>query len=308
MKTKQLEIITKEFESRFAFMFDGYKMLPFYGQEHPAFLVNLRFCDKQNKIFNILQSQKLQVISNGSAHNVMLEDDLKFTIIYCSDKADFDWLYNFYSYSNSIVLGKIFKAAGLKYSEDGLQYIQYDLRSNHKSVVGTYTITRDFSRLLELLGLNVDLFNAIKSQEEFFALIVQSPYFYSPKFINYEKEQRAKTLQNLEEYLILKNIDTSEAKKITLEVVKDFFSEIDFDKVISDLEAKAVKKMDLINKFDGKVILEFIPDFDKKRINASMKYFKFSFGSNEDYIDFLMNHSKEEVIAKFKETIGYQTV
>ena len=74
------------------------------------------------------------------------------------------------------------------------------------------------------------------------------------------------------------------------------------------MEAKAVKKMDLINKFDGKVILEFIPDFDKKRINASMKYFKFSFGSNEDYIDFLMNHSKEQIIAKFEEIIGYQTV
>ena len=303
---KTEEQLSQLFEEQVSFIFDEFKKLPHYGQTNPTFIARPKKNDTFDKIRTILSGLNSEITvesfkSSGNTHVIKFEDETRIVIIYAKTEEDFKWLYNYHSYSNSIIVGKILKSAGLKYSEDGLQYLQHDLRENHKSVIGTIDITKDFSQVLEILELDLDIFNGgFNSSQEFIEYIIKSPYFYPEKFINPEKEQRSLILQRLEEYLILNNIRDTNAKKLTFKRVKELFNNIDFDTEIANLLAKAEKKKGIVDKLNGKVILSVIPGFEPKKIGISMGYFKHSFPSHEDFVEFMCEHSQEEVISILK--------
>jgi hypothetical protein len=306
MKKSEAEL-TKLFEEQVSFIFDEFKKLPHYGQSNPTFIARPKQQDTYEKIRTILSKLNSDVTvgsfnSSGNAHVINFTDESRIVIIYAKTEEDFKWLYNYHSYSNSIIFGKILKSAGLKYSEDGLQYIQYDLRENHKSIAGTINITKDFYQVLEILELNIDDFkNGFKTSTEFIEFVIKSPYFYPDKFINHEKEQRSIILQKLEEYLILNKTENHNLKKLTFDRIKELFTDIDFETEIANLVAKAERKKGIIDKLNGRVILDTIPDFETKKIGIALSYFKHSFPTHEEYIDFMTEHSKEEVMVKFKE-------
>lgn len=306
MKKSESEL-TKLFEEKISFMFDESKRLPSYGQDNPVFIVRPKQNDTYQKIQKILSELRSDIIvesfrSFGNAHVIRFDTESKIVIIYAKNEADFKWMYDFHSYSTNIIIGKILKTAGLKYSEDGLQYIQNDLRENHKVVVGTIDITKDFSKILQILELDPKVFyNGFTSINEVFLFLVSSPYFYAQKFVNYEKEQRSVILQKLEEYLILNKLESKEVKKITFEHIKEFFPEIEFDRLSAELLAKAERKKGITDKFNGRVIMQTIPGFETNKIGLSMSCFKHSFESVEKYTDFLAEHSQEEVMVRFKE-------
>ena len=306
MKKTEAEL-TRLFEEQVSFIFEESKKLPNYGQSNPAFIARPKQQDTYDKIKTILSKLSGDVKvesfkSSGNAHVISFSEEARIVIIYAKNEEDFNWLYNYHSYSNSIIFGKILKSAGLKYSEDGLEYIQYDLRENHKSVVGSISITKDFSRILEILELDKAEFEkGFKSSTEFIEFVIKSPYFYPEKFINHDKEQRSIILQRLEEYLILNNVQNHDAKKLTFDRIKELFVNIDFETEIANLIAKAERKKGIIDKLNGRVILDTIPGFEPKRIGIALGYFKHSFSSHEEYIEFMTERSKEEVMSKFKE-------
>lgn len=306
MKKTEAELTTL-FEEQVSFIFEEFKKLPNYGQLNPTFIARPRQQDTYDKIKTILSKLNSDITvgsfnSSGNAHVINFTDESRIVIIYAKTEEDFKWLYDYHSYSNSIILGKILKSAGLKYSEDGLQYIQYDLRENHKSVVGTIDITKDFSRVLEILELNdADFKRGFKTSTEFIEFVIKTPYFKPEKFINHEKEQKSIILQRLEEYLIINKVENHDAKNLTFDRVKELFGNIDFETEIAKLVAKAERKKGIIDKLNGRVILDTIPGFETKRIGIALSYFKHSFPTHEEYIDFMTEHSKEEVLVKFKE-------
>jgi hypothetical protein len=305
MKKTEAEL-TNLFESKISSLFDEYKKMPHYGQESPTFLARPRLCDTFEKIKKILSELTdftvLSIETHGNVHVIRLEDNLKISIIYAKTKEEFDWLYEYHSYSSSIILGRILKSAGLKYSEDGLEYLQYNLIQNHHSVVGKLVLTKNFEKILNIFGLNYEVFK--KGFTSFDALLdfITSTKFFNPsKFVNYEKEHRAITLQKLEEYLILRKRDKEEGDKLTFEYVQTFFPEIDFNKEIAKLLEKAQAKKNINDKFNGRIILDTISGFDPKEVGLSMSKFKNSFSSVEIYKEFLSENSSVEIMNKFKE-------
>ena len=305
MKKTELEL-SQLFDEKISPIFEESRKLPNYGQSNSTFIARPRDCHTFDKINNILFGlngvEVEEFKSVGNTHIINFSDETRIVIIYAKDKNDFKWLYNYHSYTNSIILGKILKSAGLKYSEKGLQYLQYDLRENHKSVVGTIDITKDFSQILEILELDVNEFEeGFISLVDFFKYIMKSPYFNAEKFINHEKEQRNFMLQSLEEYLILNNLENNKSEKLTFERVKELFSDIDFETEMNILLERAEKKKRIVDKLNGRVILDMIPDFEQTRIGLTMGLFKNSFESNEEYIDFMVDSSQKEVLSKFKE-------
>lgn len=306
MKKTEAQLTTL-FEEQVSFIFDDFQKLPNYGQTNPTFIARPKKNDTFDKIRKILSGLNSDVVvesfnSIGNAHIIKLNDESKIVVIYATDEEDFKWLYNFHSYSNSIIIGKILKSAGLKYSEDGLQYLQHDLRENHKSVVGTIDITKDFSRVLEILELDLNIFQeGFKTSQEFIEFVIKSPYFYPEKFISFEKEQKSLILQKLEEYLILHNIRNIESKRLTFERVRELFTNIDFDSEMTMLLEKAEKKKGIHDKLNGRIVLDEIPGFDPKRIGVALGYFKHSFPTHEEYVEFMSEHTKEGIIVKFKE-------
>lgn len=306
MKKTESELATL-FEEQVSFIFNKFKKLPNYGQANPTFIAMPRASDTYKKIKNILSSlnAKIDVESlsrSGNSHIIKFGSNSKIIIIYARNLEEFDWLYDYHSYSSSIIIGKILKGAGLKYSEDGLEYLEYDLRENHKSVVGSINITKDFSRVLEILELNLSEFRkGFSTAQEFFEFLIKSPYFKPERFINPNKEQHSIVLQKLEEYLILNNVQKYDAKNITFEQIKEIFIQIDFDTEIAKLIAKAERKKGITDKLNGRVILDNIPSFEPTRIGMALGCFKFSFSSNKEYVEFMTEHSPEEIFTKFKE-------
>lgn len=304
---KNIEKIAQLIEEQISFIFENFKALPNYGQPKPTFIAQPRQSDTFDKIKGALEKLKSSVTienfgSSGNAHLIHLDKDTRIAIIYAKDSEDFKWLYDFYSYSHSIIIGKILKRAGLKYSEDGLQYLQHDLRENHKSVVGTIDISKDISRILQVLELDPQEFkNGFKTIEEFFNYVIKSPYLNAAKFSDPTKEQKNITLQKFEEYIILNGIETSECKDLTFDRVKECFPEIDFGSRIAELIAKAERKKTITDKFSGRVIMDSIPGFNQKQLGIAMGYFKHSFPTKELFEEFMTEHTVEEFIVKFKE-------
>lgn len=296
--------LTGIFESKFSFLFEQFKKLPNYGQSNPTFVTIPKASGAFGKIkVELLDfNGEAEVEAYGGVHVISFTDKSRISIIYANDQENFDWLYGYNSYFTSIILGKIFKSAGIKYSHEGLQYIQHDLRENHKAEIGFINITKDFSKVLDILDFNKEEFyKGFSNFNELFEFIVKSPYFNAVKFTNPEKEYKSITLQRLEEYLILNNLADKKGEQLTYERVKSFFPHIEFDKLAVALLEKAQKKMEIIDKLNGRVILDTIPGFEPKLIGISMSKFKFSFGSKDAYLDFMTNNSQEAVISKFKE-------
>lgn len=254
------------FEEQISFIFDGIRKLPYYGQAYPAYIVQLRSGDSYGKIREVLASMKIGAVdvlkTNDNSLTLNLSTGSKVALIWANDEESFRWLYDFHSYSNGVIIGKMLKKIGLKYSDEGLQYIQYDLRQNHQSEVGSITITRNFSRILEILELDKNEFKkGFTNTDEIFSFFVKSPYLKVDKFINPEKEQKNIILQKFEEYLILNNIRNDNYKSLEFERIKELFPEIDFNSEIAKLVAKAERKQELVDKFNGRIIMEMIPDF-----------------------------------------------
>lgn len=305
--SKTEQELSQIFEEQISFLFEETKKLPNYGQSNPTFIARPRKQDTYEKIKSTLSGLKSGIVvesfkTSGNAHIIKFKDESRIVVIYADSPEDFKWLYDYHSYSNSMIIGKMLKRIGLKYSEDGLQYVQYDLRINHQAVVGYIDITKDFSRVLNILKLDYSRFKSgFKSSNELFDFVVKSPFLKVEKFINQEKEHRQALLQKFEEYLILNNIKNENYESLEFDRIKNLFPEIDFPAKMKELLNKAKKKKEIIDKLNGRVILDSIPGFEPKRIGAAMSYFKNSFSSYEEYVEFLMEHSQEEVMHKFKE-------
>lgn len=296
------------FENKLSFLFTQFKKLPNYGQSNPTFVVT-PFSSIENTLGNIRillpnLGDEAEVKSHDETHVISFKDDSRIAIIYANNQDEFKWLYDYNSYFTSIIIGKIFKSANLKYSRHGLQYVQYDLRENHKSEVGFINITKDFSKILDILKFDKEEFyKGFSNFEELFSFIIKTPYFNATKFHNPEKEQKTIVLQMLDEYLILNNLTQKKGEQLTFDYIKQFFPEIDFKKMMDELFNKAQKKLEFVGKFNGKVIIDSIPNFDLKKIGYSLGVFKYSFGSKEAYEIFITEHSQEEILSKFKDVM-----
>lgn len=299
--------IAQIFKEQISCIFEETKKLPNYGQLSPTFIARPKKQDTYEKIRLALSGIGDGVVvesfkTSGNAHIIKFNNDSKIVIIYATSRGDFDWMYDYHSYSNSMIIGKMMKKIGLKYSEKGLQYIQCDLRENHQSVIGSIDITKDFSKVLSIVGLDYSKFRSgFKSAIEFFDFIIESPFLKVEKFINSEKEHRQTLLQKFEEYLILNKIKNENYQSLEFDRIESLFPEIDFPARTAELLAKAEKKKNIIDKLNGRVILDTIPGFDQKKIGMALGYFKHSFKSHEEYIKFMIEHSQEEVMSKFKE-------
>lgn len=300
------------FESQVAFIFDEFKRLPDYGQSRPAFIARPRKADTYSKIRAVLEHLKGDITienyrTTSVAHEISFSKDSKIVIIYADSPEDFKWQYDYHSYSSSIILGKMFKQAGLKCCQRGLVYQQFDLRKNHQSVVGEIVISKDFARVLNILELDyVEFQRGFSDMNEIFEFFIKSPYLNVKKFTDLEKEASTVFLQKFQEYLIANKVENPNRKKLIIEQVKGAFPEVEFDRLSAELLERARHKDNIVNKFNGKVIMQMIPGFEPKKIGISMGYFKHSFATKEQYEDFIIQHPIEEIISKFKEVNQFQ--
>lgn len=303
-----MEKIVKKFESYLFLSFNKIKKLPNYGQLNSTFIVLYSKSDAEqilNGLVKSFEEYNAALEHNKglkNAHSIIFGKDAKINIIYAQTQEEFDWLYDYHSHSSYVIFGKLFKKAFFKYNELGLRYIQYNLVPNHKSEVGEYLVTKDFKKILEIFELDYEEFKrGFNTIEEFFAFVLKTPYLKVEKFVDLEKEAKNETLQKFQEYLILNKVQNNNYKSFRQERVVGMFPELVGE--MAKLEEKANKKLELVNKFNGRTIMDTIPGVKATDIGRIMREFSTSFSSKESFKEFIAENSQEEIFNKLREVV-----
>ena len=214
----------------------------------------------------------------------------------------FDYKIGDTAYGINAILGKIVKGSGLKLTEEGLLYEEKLQIENHQSKVGDILILHDACDLFEFLELDPDkYYNSCMTRDEIFSFISKTPYLKSSEFTNPNKTYKFPVFEEFRNFLNINNIENT-GKNITLEYIASFV-EFDFFKELLELKEKEKAKREAVEKFNGRTILDYYPNFDKSNIGKAIGMFKYSFGDVDTYRDFLMEHTIDEIMARFIEVI-----
>jgi hypothetical protein len=111
--------------------------------------------------------------------------------------------YNYLSFNDiGNLIGKIYRRLGFKYGDDGLSYVFR--RADQESYKRELLVSRDWPRILELIGLDVAAWEAgFSSLEDMFTWVVASPYFSVAPYERLSKstERRANARRTIARFL-----------------------------------------------------------------------------------------------------------
>jgi len=300
----------EKLEKKIAFIFDEFKLLPSIPTEERTsytFLAKPRKQDTFEKLkaaISYLKSgidvEEAKAVSNG--HQFYLGDK-KINFYYVKQNESFDFFYDVSSYGIVSILGKVVKGFDLKLTQFGLVYEEKLNVKNHNSKVGEFKITDDARDLFDLLGLDYDRFKkGFQTHDEVFEFVLKCPYLKTSVFSDPKKEHKHTMFQDFQAYIIKNNI-SQKPERLSFEDIDNHFEDINFEAEVDALKEKERRKREAIEKFNGRVILDYYPNFDKSKIGTGMGYFKHSFRDVEDYRNFLSEFTTDEIMARFLETI-----
>jgi len=213
----------------------------------------------------------------------------------------------YYSYDPlGNLMGKIFHKFNLSYGWEGLYY---KFRNFHGSLKKSILISEDVRKIFEFGGYDYDRFSeGFDTLEDIFQYCISGKYFDS-KIFEYENLSRIDRKRNLKRksykhflnYLKENNININyefnKNKEEYIELIDNFFPEAN---LIDNLNK--LKKEDMINKaisekFNGDIIMSFIPGIQGKELGNAISMFKKHLGDN--YKDFILNNDIEIIKKTF---------
>lgn len=139
------------------------------------------------------------------------------------DPESVDYAKNYFSWNDlGNLIGRISKQVGLKHGHDGLYYVQ---RAEDR-VLKEYKLTTDYSKILDILELDVKKFRkGFNTYFEMFEWVSASPYFNPDKFSfeNLNNRNRVRDRKRVIYNLFLKWLDTKEFSPPRIVSDKDQF-------------------------------------------------------------------------------------
>jgi hypothetical protein len=286
-------------------LFLRYKVLPKHHDGNNMIIASLPGgLSSSNKVFEEINTDPKIMLVKTQTSSVFnfLTEDFSAKLHFVRDE-DFDWLSEYYQYSLSPIIGKLFHRADLKYSQAGLEYVQYSKEGDNFYKSGKILVTRDFKKVLEILSLDYKEFQSgFKTQEKVFEFVVKSPFFKPEMFLRSDKKYKDRTLNAIREYLIKTNFQNY-PQKFTVEYISGFVPEINLLEGIKKLEAYAGVKETCKTKFDGRLIMRVFPNIEPKQISEYHSRFKKSFQTTPAFQNFVLESSEEQIIDKLKEVV-----
>lgn len=292
-----MQNLVEELEIKLSYLFQEFKPLKYSSKEvdRLSFLVKLRLGDDINKMREVIQSMKSDIkisdVKSFTKGHKFTYKECEIVINYIPHGSSFDFFYNMSNYCLNSFLGKIVKRFDLKLTHSGLFYEEKLTIENHQSKVGDFLITDSVEKLLGFLGLNYQRFkDGFQTKEEFFNFLLESPFINTKIFSHPKKEHDFQLFIDFQNFLLENSIEKIGDKK-TLSDIESYFDDVKFFEKIETLKEKERRKREAVFNFNGRLILDYFPDFDKNKLGTSMAYFKFSFGDVEKYRDFLLNNN-----------------
>jgi hypothetical protein len=246
--------------------------------------------------------------SNGGVHSF---DFQGFQIDFIPVKeSKWETAKTYYSYDPlGNIMGKTFHKFGLSYGWDGLFY---KFRNFHGSNSQNVLLTNDARKIFEFGGYDYDRYlKGFDTLEEIFNFCIDSRYFDAEMFqmenlksIDKKRNRKRGSYHAFLEYLKENNINTryyfNDDKDSYLISIDNYFPEANLLEKISEF-----KKIDALNKllsekFNGNIVMTWLPDLKGKELGAAMNKFTKMLG--DEFGEFIMNNDIDTIKFLFLKT------
>lgn len=278
---------------------DGYRIPRYYRQKADFgdmdVLLRLETVDSSSVIGNVHQDllRDLGITRYRSAGNVFSTVFREFQVDYfpCQPKF-FETTYNFLCFNDlGNLLGKIFRRMGLKYGMEGLYYVYRWQNGHTKSEI---EVSRDTRRMFAFLELDYEAWEqGFETLESMFDWVVACPYFSVYPYVKTsattdKRIQERFTMRRFLDYLKACRIEKTyvyhEDRELYVPHIAAFFPEANLPEHLAQVKADEQRRELISAKFNGRMVMEWIPGLAGKELGQLMKELKESFPDFEDFV------------------------
>ena len=257
----------------------------------------------------------LAINSNGGVHSF---DYQGFQVDFIPvPEAKWETAKTYYSYDPlGNIMGKTFHKFGLSYGWEGLFY---KFRNFHGSNSRDILLTNDARKIFEFGGYDYDRYQkGFDTLEEIFKFCIDGKYFDAEMFqmenlksIDKKRNRKRGSYHLFLNYLKDNGIDTKyqfEADKDTyLPKIAEYFIEAALMKELEVLKEADRQNKIISQKFNGDMVMQWLPNLQGKELGAAMSKFKQTFFDDEDFNHYILNSNFEEIKNRFMLTYNDRT-
>lgn len=245
---------------------------------------------RKKEVIEFLKDNGYVVRTNSNIVSFLFDNCLQIDLIF-TNPACYDYSVAYFAWNDlGGLIGRLTRSLGLKHGSAGLYYTHYNEDKTKK--LGEYLLSLDHDVTLEILGLDVERFKqGFQTLEEIFEFVVKSKYFAYKSFDLDElpckdrhRDQKRNTFRAFDQYCV----ERSEVLPATCSILPEdkqafVISLFPFvKKQIDEANAKEAMRQAVAQKFNGKIIMELIPELkaDPRLLGEFIKSFKEMYPEN----------------------------
>lgn len=215
----------------------------------------------------------------------------------------------YYSYDPlGNIMGKTFHKFGLSYGWDGLFYKFRNFNGRNSQDI---LISTDASKIFKFGGYDYERYlQGFETIEEIFEFTINGKFFDAEIFqmenlktIDKKRNRKRGSYHLFLKYLKDNNIKTTYSfnkdKTHYLPMIENYFPEANFMEKLSKLQKLDTLNKILSQKFNGDIIMSWLPNLQGKELGNAIRKFKESFNDYNDYKEFILNGSFNEIKDRF---------
>lgn len=209
------------------------------------------------------------------------------------------------------IMGKTFHKFGLSYGWDGLFYKFRNFNGRNSQNI---LLSTDASKIFEFGGYDYERYlQGFETLEDILKFTINSTYFDSEIFqmdnlksIDKKRNRKRGSYHVFLKYLKDNGINTrfpfNKDKTHYLPMIEEFFPEANLMEKLFELQRiDSINKI-LSQKFNGDIVMSWLPNLKGKELGHAIRMFKESFDDDEDYREFVLNANYAAIEQRFMDT------
>ena len=218
----------------------------------------------------------------------------------------------YYSYDPlGNIMGKTFHKFGLSYGWDGLFY---KFRNFNGRLAQNILLSNDARKIFTFGGYDYDRYlEGFETLEDIILFAVNSKYFDNKIFQmdNLKSIDKKRNRKRGSYHVFLKYLKDNDInrvypfnpnKDVYLPQIDQRFPQAKLLEQLSELQRIDTQNKILSQKFNGDIVMTWLPDLKGKELGHAMSGFKESFDEEEDYREFVLNASFDAIRERFMNT------
>jgi len=217
----------------------------------------------------------------------------------------------YYSYDPlGNIMGKTYHKFNLSYGWEGLYYKfrNFNGRNSHNIL-----ISKDPEKIFEFGDYDYNRYlNGFDNLEEIFTFVINTRYFDADIFkmenlrhIDKKRNRKRKSYNVFLNYLKENNITTkfgfNKDKSVYIPLIDEYFPEAELIQKLELLEKKNAINKALSEKFNGKVVMKWLPELKGKELGNAMSRFSEFIGN--DYVNFILTNNINKIKEEFIKSV-----